>query len=333
MAQAWLLPVLDPGEAGRHALEVKSILTDLPRMLGPALPAGDCERLRESLLAQRDEWDRAFASPGHLTEVEDTARQLQEDLYNAQHGDCQPPTLRQEHWLKALGWVEGFAKRLVASVEAALDERCIQAMHLGRWAGRGARPRAVYRFMCWPAETGPDEPEDAVRGVSPFRVPADYPGATHEPVEGTGIAPWLLRPVTEGAIPPEGGWLDELQRCWEEIGIPGDFPKSFPPPKGDAQVPQSERVNRYIASLDELIRDELNDMAPRGKIPAEERTRPLTRKEAARLLGVGTDRKAVEALGRMIKHGTVQCESLSRQQHVFRKSAFPKEVWDQLERR
>jgi hypothetical protein len=281
------------------------------------------------LLAQRDEWDRAFESPGHLTAVEDTALLLQEDLHNSQGGDCHPSTLRQEYWLKALGWVEGFAKRLVASVEAALHERCVQALHLGRWVDRGVRPRAVYRFMCWPAETEPEGPEEPVRGVSPFRGPADYPAGAHEPKEGAGATPWLLRPVTEGAI-PEGGWLDELQRCWEEIGIPGEFPKSFPPPKGEAQVPESERIHRYIASLDELIRDELNDMAPRAKVPPEERTRPLTRQEAAKYLRLGEGKVAVEVLRQMIKEGTIRCESISRERHFFSKRDFPPDVRDQL---
>jgi hypothetical protein len=326
---AWLLPVLGPGEAGRHALEVKSILTDLPRMLGPALPAGDCERLRESLLAQRDEWDRAFGSPGHLTEVADTARLLQEDLSNSQHGDCHPPTLRAESWRKALGWVEGFARLVVASVEAELDERCIQALHLGRWVDRGARPRAVYRFMCWPAETEPEGPEEPVRGVSPFRDLADYPAGAHEPEEGTGATPWPLRPVTEGAIPPEGGWLDELRRRWEEIGIPGEFPKSFPPEEG-AHESESQRLHRYIANLEEQILEELNDLTPRGKIPPEERTRPMTRKEAAELLGLGKGKVAVEVLRQSIEEGTIQCESISRERHFFSKADFPPEVRDQL---
>jgi hypothetical protein len=56
----------------------------------------------------------------------------------------------------------------------------------------------------------------------------------------------------------------------------------------------------------------------------------MTLKEAARLMGFGGDKKGAESLRSTINAGTVKCETLNREQHVFSKLDFPEAVWDQL---
>jgi hypothetical protein len=144
-------------------------------------------------------------------------------------------------------------------------------------------------------------------------------------------APEVLFPVTAGTIPPEAGWMVELQRCWKEMGLPGCAPDSFAAREGKANQPLAEAdISRYIADLDLLVRDELADLTPHRKIPSEKRTRPMTLKEAAALMRLGGGKKGAERLRAAINDGTVSCETLTREQHVFSKLDFPEAVWDQL---
>ena len=69
------------------------------------------------------------------------------------------------------------------------------------------------------------------------------------------------------------------------------------------------------------------------KIQPQNRTRPLSMAEAAKLMGLAKKRdtkQAVKILRAAIEGGQVVCESLTRQQHVFAKDAFPQEVWSEL---
>ena len=67
-----------------------------------------------------------------------------------------------------------------------------------------------------------------------------------------------------------------------------------------------------------------------GKIPPEERTCPMSFKEAARYMGKGGDKKGAAWVSRRVKKGTLKCESFSRQQHVFSREDFSKEVWPKI---
>jgi hypothetical protein len=67
-----------------------------------------------------------------------------------------------------------------------------------------------------------------------------------------------------------------------------------------------------------------------GRIPPRYRTRPMPLREAARLMGYGSSQDAAERLRAAITAGAVRCEQLTRQQHVFSKKEFPREVWGQL---
>jgi hypothetical protein len=67
---------------------------------------------------------------------------------------------------------------------------------------------------------------------------------------------------------------------------------------------------------------------PRGqvKIPPNKRTRPMSYREAARLMGKGDSRDAAEWLSAAVEDGTVVCEHFSRQTHVFSLDDFPANV-------
>jgi hypothetical protein len=66
------------------------------------------------------------------------------------------------------------------------------------------------------------------------------------------------------------------------------------------------------------------------RIRPEYRTRPMTLREAARLMGYGQSKDASERLRAAIKAGAVPCETLTRQQHIFSKKAFPSEAQGKL---
>jgi len=65
----------------------------------------------------------------------------------------------------------------------------------------------------------------------------------------------------------------------------------------------------------------------RRKIPASKRTKPMSLKEAARLIGFGKGRDAAERLRAAIDNGTVRYEKLTRQQHIFSLDDFHKDKW------
>jgi hypothetical protein len=73
-----------------------------------------------------------------------------------------------------------------------------------------------------------------------------------------------------------------------------------------------------------------SNTAKRTKIPPENRTKPLSLKEAARWMGYGRDNKAVKNLRAAMDAGAVDHEKLTRQQHIFSREAFSKEIWPQV---
>jgi hypothetical protein len=71
--------------------------------------------------------------------------------------------------------------------------------------------------------------------------------------------------------------------------------------------------------------------ASSSKIAPANRTRPMSKSEAARLMGyVGTDKARVKQLRAAIVGGIVACESRTRQQHVFDLNQFPKVNWAKI---
>jgi hypothetical protein len=65
-------------------------------------------------------------------------------------------------------------------------------------------------------------------------------------------------------------------------------------------------------------------------IPPAHRTRAMTKQRAARYLRGGNADSAVEWLNKCIIDGTITCETLSRQSHVFDVRQFPESVRDSI---
>jgi hypothetical protein len=66
------------------------------------------------------------------------------------------------------------------------------------------------------------------------------------------------------------------------------------------------------------------------KIPPENRTKPLSLKEAARWMGYGRDDRAVKNLRAAMDTGAVAHEKLTRQRHIFSRLDFPRENWPRV---
>jgi hypothetical protein len=65
-------------------------------------------------------------------------------------------------------------------------------------------------------------------------------------------------------------------------------------------------------------------------IPPDKRTRPMTYREAARYLGKGDSKDAAEWVSVGVEVGDLDCEHISRQQHVFNREQFPMETWQHI---
>ncbi len=65
-------------------------------------------------------------------------------------------------------------------------------------------------------------------------------------------------------------------------------------------------------------------------IPPEDRTIPLSYRRAAKLIGKGDCQDAAEWLSKSVADGSIPCEHVSRQTHVFSKRSFPEAVWPEI---
>jgi site-specific DNA-cytosine methylase len=86
-------------------------------------------------------------------------------------------------------------------------------------------------------------------------------------------------------------------------------------------------VERWCEKKEPAEPDMDERKARQKKIPPTKRTRPMSLREAARLMGYGASRDAAEKLRAAIDTGAVPCETLTRQQHVFSLDDFPKKRW------
>ena len=90
----------------------------------------------------------------------------------------------------------------------------------------------------------------------------------------------------------------------------------------------AERSDRIRAKATRAFAQKLPSLE--RTIPPEDRTRPLSFRDAARYMGKGTGKDAAEWISAVVKDGTIKCESQTRQMHVFSRQNFPKEVWSQI---
>jgi len=89
---------------------------------------------------------------------------------------------------------------------------------------------------------------------------------------------------------------------------------------------QVRRLRRAIASKGEIAPQEKLKSNDGHPIEAAYRTRPLTKKKAAKLLGRdGDTSSAVKWISNCIKDGTITAEKLNRQNFIFDIREFPKD--------
>lgn len=72
------------------------------------------------------------------------------------------------------------------------------------------------------------------------------------------------------------------------------------------------------------------DTAIRQVIPPEHRTKPMSYRQAARYLGRPDSQDSAEWLKKCVDDGTVHCDPMSRQSHVFDRRQFPATIWPQI---
>jgi hypothetical protein len=323
LQQAWLLPAIDMGQAMHHNRAVSSILGDLAPTLQSALSAEAELRLRERLLTQRDVWHRLFHWPGHLTRIKDVADLILDEM--AKEPEVPFQLFLEEWWRHEVDRVEAFASEVTQLIFAELKEPGLRALELGRWVDRGVHPRGAFRCMCRP--TNPSVEEPPLEQLDPFSLEG---GCINTESIAEEIRP-VLYPITAGMIRPDPDWMEQLRHCWREMGLAVPDLENFVEQQRAASASGIlTGIDRHIASLDKWVRDELADITPQEAVPPDERTRPMSLQEAARLMGLGGNKKGAERLRTYIDDGSIPCERLSRQRYIFSKVKFPKEVWDRL---
>ena len=65
-------------------------------------------------------------------------------------------------------------------------------------------------------------------------------------------------------------------------------------------------------------------------IPSVERTVPMSYRRAAKLMGKGDSQDAAEWLSKSVADGSIPCDHISRQTHVFSRKSFPEAAWPQI---
>jgi hypothetical protein len=94
--------------------------------------------------------------------------------------------------------------------------------------------------------------------------------------------------------------------------------------------PLLEALEHWITADEWAAPDGTSVHRAKAKIPVKYRTKPMSLKTAARLMGYGEGKDAVERLRATIEVGAVACETLTRKQHVFDRRDFPKESQSKL---
>jgi hypothetical protein len=167
-------------------------------------------------------------------------------------------------------------------------------------------------------------------------------------------------------VPPEFPWLTisgqlDDPRDFRTSGGSGPLPPrwlSYPidnPAVGEHQLSQllsvkdvdadfwQREIIKPVMEHAQMIRSWLKDLkkkagrpkptgASRKKIPPDKRTRPMSLKEAARLMGykAANNKKAAESLRRAMNIGAIPYEELTRKSFVFSRDDFPKRSWPKI---
>ncbi|MDA1055200.1 MAG: hypothetical protein O3C40_32660 [Planctomycetota bacterium] len=84
-----------------------------------------------------------------------------------------------------------------------------------------------------------------------------------------------------------------------------------------------------VAAVVEVLRREAKKSKSRV-IPPEYRTIPMSYQRAAELMGRGKSKDAAEWLSKSVEDGSIACERITRQAHVFDCRDFDKSVWPRI---
>lgn len=109
---------------------------------------------------------------------------------------------------------------------------------------------------------------------------------------------------------------------------------------GEKQTPEHrlrlgaamERLGRHVLDTADALEPAIRATDAKSEsgvstIPPDKRTKPMTKKRAARLLGrTGDENRAVEWLNACVDDGTIRYEKRSRQSGVYHRDDFPPEA-------
>jgi hypothetical protein len=141
-------------------------------------------------------------------------------------------------------------------------------------------------------------------------------------VEVTALCEWL-----SNALPGfDPDWLRrelDLEFAEDDRDLPKRVQPSETTPTPPADI---ESKNRITAT-------DANPATDNGKVPPEERTRPMNLQEAAKLMGYArmrNSKKAVDTLREAMDNRIIPFERINRQCYIFNRQNVPKEVWSKL---
>jgi site-specific DNA-cytosine methylase len=162
---------------------------------------------------------------------------------------------------------------------------------------------------------------------------------------GVDFARWLsiaaedspfLRAVIESKDQQWDKPMEQIRYYYEKLeGRPlhsysGDLEPYFAVHHSDIRLDQIRAMSSVeLAKI--LRRDwKRRQRRAKGKIPPDRRTRPLTLREAARLMGFGGNKGGAAQLKRHIEVRALKAKKQSRQAYVFDRTDFPESNWPKL---
>lgn len=241
------------------------------------------------------------------------------------------------------GWIEPVINAIRQAFRKRLTSEESWLLRLGETIDQGLRRSDVCVFMPRQyQECQADAEEDA----------QDHDGSDSKK-QNTGVSPkdadgeekssvYAIMRMERGYFNigeelPGDSWYHELPYLCEKAGIPGAISADSINLLTD---PTARQIRAFIEKGDEKIRKNLSanltdstpprecpSVRPTDRIPPEERTKPMSYRRAAKLMGKGDSRDAAEWLSASVKDDSIRCEHISRQTHVFSRCDFPKEAW------
>jgi hypothetical protein len=317
--QAWLLLAEEPAQARRHAQIVQDVFRELGRVVRACVATEDRDRVQDVVKDRLADWESTFCSPGHRQGLDDALAHFQYEI-QLSDGEGDPGLLREE-------FTKGLVRHVVALVDhtrdrvvAMLDEQRQLALGLGACVDRGVRRPDVYRFMYRSNE----ESKPKAKKTRAKKAPTwdDWAAASSSPTEPEPEEWYLANTSVEpGEFRPDEDWKDDVHQRWVELGLPAHFPAWI---FEAAHEQAAQTISTLVEAVNAAAREALAEQPAITKpIPPEYRTKPMSLRKAARLMGFTDSKDGAEYLRAAIRDGSIRCESLTRQTHVFDKRQFP----------